>query len=416
MFVDFPFTSGQCIFQYMKITPHIEVSMNTMIVKVLDDMTAVDPTGKDVTRKVPLHSRKRALQNDCALRLAMTKTGKTQWRDADLADYEALVKQAVPTKKVNNVKNELEQDVIEFLSKCDELKPNHLIISPLKWRYLMRSTLRGKNILMTGPSGCGKTLAAQSVAEALDGRQFFYFNIGATQDPRSTLIGNTHYSKDKGTFVAEALFVKAIQTPNAIILLDELTRGHADAWNILMTVLDENQRYLRIDEMPNTPTIKVANGVTFIATANIGAEYTATRVLDRAMLDRFASIVEMEPLSRSDEVTLLQMTYPEVEVNLIESIAEIADHTRQQVRSEDPKVTTSISSRITVEMAGLLNDGFSLAETAEACIYPFFSNAGGNDSERTYMRQLVQKYLPVEGGAETPWQSVTDTTNNNSNF
>jgi len=28
------------------------------------------------------------------------------------------------------------------------------------------------------------------------------------------------------------------------------------------------------------------------------------------------------------------------------------------------------------------------------------------------MRQLVQKYLPVEGGAETPWQSVTDNTNN----
>jgi len=124
-------------------------------------------------------------------------------------------------------------------------------------------------------------------------------------------------------------------------------------------------------------------------------------------LDRFASIVEMEPLSMSDEVTLLQMTYPEVEINLLECIAEIADHTRQQVRSEDPKVTTSISSRITVEMAGLLNDGFSLAETAEACIYPFFSNAGGNDSERTYMKQLVQKYLPVAGGAGTPWENLT---------
>jgi MoxR-like ATPase len=389
-----------------KITPNYEGYMDT-IVKVLDDMTAVDATGKDVTRKVPVHARKRALHNECALRLVKTKTGKTQWRDTDLSDFEALAKQAVPTKRTGNVKNELEKDVTDFLAKCEELKPDHLIISPLKWRYLMRSVLRGKNILMTGPSGCGKTLAAQTIAGALDGREFFYFNVGATQDPRSTLIGNTHYSKDKGTFVAEALFVKAIQTPNAIILLDELTRGHADAWNILMTVLDENQRYLRIDEMPNTPTIKVAKGVTFIATANIGAEYTATRVLDRAMLDRFASIVEMEPLSMSDEVTLLQMTYPEVEINLLESIAEIADHTRQQVRSEDPKVTTSISSRITVEMAGLLNDGFSLAETAEACIYPFFSNAGGNDSERTYMKQLVQKYLPVAGGTQTPWEAAT---------
>lgn len=238
-------------------------------------------------------------------------------------------------------------------------------------------------------------------------RPFFYFNLGATTDARISLIGNTHYSKDRGTFVAEALFVKAIQTPNSIILLDELTRGHSDAWNILMTVLDENQRYLRIDEMPETPTIKVAKGVTFIATANIGAEYTATRVLDRAMLDRFASIVEMEPLSKDDELNLLMMTYPDVEVKYLQSIAEIADHTRQQVKSEDPKVTTSISSRITVEMAGLLNDGFSLAETAEACIFPFFSNAGGNDSERTYMKQLVQKYLPVEGGAGTPWETLT---------
>ena len=161
--------------------------------------------------------------------------------------------------------------------------------------------------------------------------------------------------------------------------------------------------------MPETPTIKVAKGVTFIATANIGAEYTATRVLDRAMLDRFASIVEMEPLGKDDEVKLLKMTYPEVNPDHINAIADIADHTRQQVKSEDPKVTTSISSRITVEMAGLLNDGFTLAETAEACIYPFFSNSGGNDSERTYMKQLVQKYLPVTGGSDVPWeQNVAD--------
>lgn len=276
----------------------------------------------------------------------------------------------------------------------------------------MRSVLRGKNIMMTGPSGCGKTLAAQTIAGVLDGRQFFYFNIGATQDPRSTLIGNTHYSKDRGTFVAEALFIKAIQTPNAIVLLDELTRGHADAWNILMPVLDETQRYIRIDEMPDTPTIKVAKGVTFIATANIGAEYTATRVLDRAMLDRFASIVEMEPLEKADEIHLLTMTYPTVASVDLESIADIAAHTRLQMRSEDPKVTVAISSRMTIEMAGLLNDGFTLSEAAEACVYPFFSPAGGNDSERTYMRQLVQKYFTSTGTTETPWEAPLEASQN----
>jgi len=106
--------------------------------------------------------------------------------------------------------------------------------------------------------------------------------------------------------------------------------------------------------------------------------------------------VEMEPLNVDDETRLLKMTYPTLSDANVKAIAGIACMTRQQVRSEDPKVTTSMSSRLTVEMAGLIHDGFSLLEAAEVCIYPFFSDAGGTDSERTFMKQLVQKYAPAE--------------------
>ena len=146
---------------------------------------------------------------------------------------------------------------------------------------------------MTGPSGCGKTMAAKSLINALD-RPQFYFNLGATQDPRASLIGNTHFAKDTGTYFSESLFVKAIQTENAVILLDEISRAHPEAWNILMTVLDQGQRYLRLDEADGAPTINVAEGVSFIGTANIGNEYTSTRVMDRALLDRFV-VIEMDP-------------------------------------------------------------------------------------------------------------------------
>ena len=57
--------------------------------------------------------------------------------------------------------------------------------------------------------------------------------------------------------------MKAISTPNAVILLDELSRAHPDAWNILMINLDQGQRYLRLDEHENSPTINVAEGVCF---------------------------------------------------------------------------------------------------------------------------------------------------------
>ena len=285
----------------------------------------------------------------------------------------------------------MEDPVLSFIHNDSlKLKPETLVMQDLKWKYLVRSAMRGKNIMMTGPAGCGKTMAAKTLVNALD-RPDFYFNLGATQDPRGTLIGNTHFKKDEGTLFSESVFVKAIQTENAIILLDELSRAHPEAWNILMTVLDEGQRYLRLDEAENAPTIKVAKGVTFIATANIGSEYTATRAMDRALVDRFI-IVEMDTLSKEEEAKLLLKLYPDVTPEQADTISEIASMTRAEMISAAPKLSSAISTRLCVELAGLLSDGFTLEEGAEVAIYPFFDADGGVDSERTYMKQVVQKY------------------------
>ena len=296
--------------------------------------------------------------------------------------------------KVEEVKKaeQLESDpILNFIhNESVGLRPKTLVMPDLKWKYLVRSAMRGKNIMMTGAAGCGKTMAAKRLVEALN-RPEFYFNLGATQDPRGTLIGNTHFKKEEGTMFSESLFVKAIQTKDAIILLDEISRAHPEAWNILMTVLDSGQRYLRLDEHQDAPTIKVAEGVTFVATANIGNEYTATRAMDRALVDRFI-IVEMDTLDKEQESGLLKDLHPGVTQEQADNIAEIASMTRKEVKGDAPRITNSISTRISVEMAGLLEDGFTLAESAEVCIYPFFDEDGGVDSERTFMKQVVQKY------------------------
>jgi nitric oxide reductase NorQ protein len=283
----------------------------------------------------------------------------------------------------------------EFIHKNGiELKPIGLFMDELKWKYLLRSAVRGKNIMMTGPTGCGKTLAAQSLVKSLE-RPDFYFNLGATQDPRSTLIGNTHFDKVRGTFFSESAFVKAIKTPNAIILLDEISRAHPEAWNILMTVLDQGQRYLRLDEADGSPIVKVANGVTFIATANIGNEYTSTRIMDRAIMDRF-TIIEMDLLDKQSEYDLLKLIYPDVDEYPLNALAEIANTTRELIKSDAGKITTTVSTRVNVEAAGLIYDGFTLMEAAEIAILPYFTNDGGLDSERVFMKQLVQKYIKSE--------------------
>ena len=354
----------------------------------------IDSKGTKVgTMGIGTGTRKTAYENGEALQAFIQKNGKKVYRKVSMDVYNNLV---VPMNtEAGGVQFEDKTDhtaIKEFIHNGSvALRPNSLVMTDLKWKYLVRSAVRAKNIMMTGPAGCGKTMAAKALVKALD-RPDFYFNLGATQDARATLIGNTQFDSKKGTFFAESAFIKAIKTPNAVILLDELSRAHPDAWNILMTVLDGGQRYLRLDEAEGSPIVNVAEGVTFIATANIGNEYTSTRVIDRAILDRFVTI-EMDVLNDEQEFGLLKFMFPEVNEEDLKAVAEIAHHTRTQSKRDSGKVTAMVSTRASVEMAGLIYDGFDLFESAEISIFPFFSNDGGVDSERTYVKQLVQKYV-----------------------
>jgi len=159
-----------------------------------------------------------------------------------------------------------------------------------------------------------------------------------------------------------------------------------------MTVLDSGQRYLRLDEADGCETVEVAEGVTFVATANIGNEYTSTRVMDKALMDRFI-VVEMDVLTDEEEYGLLTYMFPHVDPVLLKSISEIANTTRMESKSESGKLSNGVSTRTSVEMAGLMYDGFGIDEAAEVCVYPQFADDGGMDSERTFIKQLVQKYV-----------------------
>ena len=367
-----------------------------IVVKVVKSgvrFNAVDSQGNKYTGQITTGCRKKAYANGNAIEQRTNKSGNVYWRQVPMSVYEATESAvSMPAASPSEVViPDGHEEMVDFIKDSYGLKPKGLIMTPLKWKYLIRSAVRGKNIMMTGQAGCGKTLAAKSLVNALD-RPNFYFNLGATQDPRATLIGNVHFDKSKGTYFSESLFVKAIQTPNAVILMDELTRAHPDAWNILMTVLDQGQRYLRLDEADGQNTIKVADGVCFVATANIGNEYTATRQLDKALLDRF-TVIEMDLLTDEEEHGLLAYLFPTVDSAMLNNVAKIAFMTRSEAATDNPRISSGVSTRTSVEIAGLLFDGFSLEESADITIYPQYDADGGVDSERTFVKQIVQKFI-----------------------
>lgn len=363
---------------------------------------AILPDGTDVTEQFEDHQLRRATKHTGALRLMEAKSGP-QWRNVPMSEFKSQSRTAA-----NFESGDDHDKILKAIRTSPASRPENYRMDDLKWKFAVRTILRGKNMLVTGPKGTGKTTLVFALAETL-GRTLFNIPLGATQDPRSTLIGNTHFKQGEGTYLAESEFVRAIQTPNAIILLDELSRAHPDAWNILMPVLDYKQRFLRLDEAPGSPTVKVADGVSFISTANIGASYTATRTIDAAVLDRFI-VIEVDYLSPEEEMELLKLRIPNMETDPMNRIVQIASDLRKEAKTGDQRLSDGLSTRSTLEMGELLYDGFSLREACDLVVFPQFSEAGGAESERTIAKQIVQKHLPAgeSDNKDNPYENTDD--------
>ena len=150
--------------------------------KVNGKLVAFDSQGNDVTDLVSYSTRGKAVKFGTAL---LKESEDSKFKQVALEEFDRASNVPVANEPVD-VPDE-QAEVMNFISYSYSLKPESLVMKELKWKYLIRSAVRGRNIMMTGPAGCGKTMAAKSLVNSLD-RPDFYFNLGATQDPRATLI------------------------------------------------------------------------------------------------------------------------------------------------------------------------------------------------------------------------------------
>jgi len=89
---------------------------------------------------------------------------------ADPVDAEFTMMMATATnQKAAESMSDERKETIEFLNSSISLKPSRLKMTPIKWKYLVRSVIRGKNIMMVGATGSGKTFAVQCLEAAFSG-------------------------------------------------------------------------------------------------------------------------------------------------------------------------------------------------------------------------------------------------------
>jgi len=269
-------------------------------------------------------------------------------------------------------------------------KPNDNVfyVADDVWRQCLFTVSQSKNLMLLGPAGSGKTELGIILAKQM-GKNVEVLNCGAMTEPRLSLIGNTHFSPDKGTFFSDSRFVKAITTKNTLVLLDELSRAPKDAFNILLPVLDK-RRELVLDE-DDGKVVKVAEGVCFLATANVGIEYTGTSTIDRALKDRFGQVeVGFPPVD--NEIKLLKARTG-IPVKFATYLVNIANNQRVQATKE-MEFTELISTRMLLLAAEQYVFGIPFHEAIKFAISGMFSDEGAEQGDRFKIQTIVTRVVP----------------------
>jgi nitric oxide reductase NorQ protein len=212
--------------------------------------------------------------------------------------------------------------------------------------------------LLIGETGCGKTEVVAHVAKDL-GLTLNIMDMGTMTDPISGLIGIHTVTivdgKTTSTF-KKSRFSQLIQQPG-IILLDELSRASTQANNLLFPCLDFRRQlsmeYCFEDQTP----IPVHPNCVFIATANLGSQYTGTHKIDRALLDRFMTIRVNTPESNEIKASL-KVSYPDVKSEDIVTIVKIYDNILQAHNAF--KIDFKLSFRHLKYVTAMVQDKFTI--------------------------------------------------------
>lgn len=235
---------------------------------------------------------------------------------------------------------------------------NDRYVWPAETAIALTEIRRGHNVMLFGPKGTGKTEFAQQIAARL-GRPFVLISCDASTDA-ATLVGMTVPARDgKGVSFQPGQLVRAIQTPGAVICIDEPSIARPGALFALQNVLTAN-RSLYVQETGQK--IKVAPGVIFFATDNTSGMgggsrvgYHGTQALNAATLDRFGVRIKLGWHAPDVEAGIIVSYVPGCTIELANLLVQAATTTRAAADAQ--VLTEGLGLRRLFAWAGLLADG-----------------------------------------------------------
>lgn len=270
--------------------------------------------------------------------------------------------------------------------KKPSVKEDGFYVSGDNWFLLIRNILNQVNTMIIGPTGTGKTELVMYACKKI-GIPCHVYDMGSMYDPIAGLLG-VHRLQEGGVSVFDyAKFTKDVSEPG-VILLDELSRAPVTTNNILFPCLDSRRMLpVEIAGGDDLRSVKVHRECCFIATANVGAEYTGTMSMDRALVGRFFP-VELDYMDVSNEVLVLTRRYgiSDMDARLVAGVAaNIRDLYKKQ------ELSCALSTRETLMAAELIADGWRPIKAMELVFLPLFEGTKF-DGERGIVAKILMSH------------------------
>ena len=284
-------------------------------------------------------------------------------------------------------------DTIREAYKAPSIKKNKFFVSKHDWELIARNILKGINTMLVGPSGTGKTELVMEAAKQL-GYQLCCYDMGSMHDPMTQMLGTHRIDADHKSVFDYAQFVYDVSEAPApgfagkIILLDELSRAPLTTANILFPCLD-SRRMLPVEMAGSDATRKVDvhESVVFIATANVGSEYTGTSSMDKALVNRFFPL-ELNYMPEEQEVQVLQARCG-IALNDAKNIVRVCTRIRDLFRKEE--ISNDVSTRESLRCAEMVADGYGVTDALRDVILPIFSGSE-TDGEKGIVSKVFMAY------------------------
>ena len=315
-----------------------------------------------------------------------TQTVKTTTKASELPSLfseeemtEALMEDLLKTSggEDEKVKKMLSEKKPEFSSEKFITLDGYFRVSEGMYAILKRNIVRNVNTLILGPTGVGKTELVSNIAKSLN-IPLTIFDMGTMTDPIMSLVGNHVIKMNDGvttsTFV-KSRFSEVIQQPG-IVLLDEISRAVVTSNNLLFPCLDFRRELPMEYSFESNQPVKVHPNCVFIATANLGGQYTGTHKLDRALLDRFM-VVELDPLNDNQVKKAIHTHAPSLSKDEVNEMVRV--YSSLNKAHIEFTISFNLSIRHLKMISEMVQDGFTLYDS----FYVICKGIGGVDGAKS---------------------------------